>query len=113
MNFQKSRALLLVGAVMVASAAYTVSPASAQQATNCVAGLGNNCEDTFGASSVAKSPAAAANSSTAKYDAYVAKKEKQQAVLSVALTRAAEQGIKGIMKACQAVSPNKPIDACP
>ena len=116
MNFQKSRALLLAGAVLIASAAYTVSPASAQQATNCVAGFGNNCEDAFGASGAAKSSAssrASATSSTAKYDAYVAKKEKQQAVLSVALTRAAEQGIKGIMRACQAVSPNKPIDACP
>jgi hypothetical protein len=117
MNFQKSRVLHLVGAAMIASAAFAVSPASAQQKADCVVGSGTNCEDTFGASSAAKSAApaqaAAANASTAKYDAYLAKKETQQAVLSVALTRAAEQGIKGIMKACQAVSPNKPIDACP
>jgi hypothetical protein len=103
---------------MIASAAFAVSPASAQQKADCVVGSGANCEDTFGASNAAKGAAparaeASANASTAKYDAYVAKKEKQQAVLSVALTRAAEQGLKGILKACQAVSPNKPIDACP
>ncbi len=115
MNFQKSRVLHLVGAAMIASAAFAVTPASAQQKADCVVGAGTNCEDTFGASNAAKSaaPARAANASTAKYDAYVAKKEKQQAVLSVALTRAADQGLKGILKACQAVSPNKPIDACP
>lgn len=117
MNFQTSRVLHLVGAAMIASAAFAVSPASAQQKADCVVGSGTNCEDTFGPSSAAKSAAparaAAASPSTTKYDDYVAKKEKQQEVLSVALTRAAEQGIKGILKACRAVSPNKPTDACP
>jgi hypothetical protein len=110
MTFQNSRAPLLVGAAMIASAAYAVSPANAQQETNCVAGLGNNSEDTFGASSTAKSrlplPIRPPRTTTRMSQ----RRKKQQAVLSVSLTRAAEQGI---MKACQAVSPNKPIDARP
>ncbi|GEO16343.1 hypothetical protein [Microvirga aerophila] len=115
MNFKKSRPLLLMGAALFASASIAASPASAQTSGDCVLGVGANCEDTFGASSAARkvTPSQATTPSTARYDAYVASKEKQQVGLAMALTRAAEQGKQGILKACQAVSPNKPTDACP
>ena len=47
MNFNKSRLLYLVGAAMIASGAFAVSPASAQSSTACVAGQGVNCDDVF------------------------------------------------------------------
>jgi hypothetical protein len=104
-----------MGAALFASASIAASPASAQTAADCVLSVGTNCDDVFSASRATRkvTPSQATTPSTAKYDAYVASKEKQQIGLSIALTRAAEQGKQGILKACQAVSPNKPTDACP
>jgi hypothetical protein len=118
MFFKKSRPLLLVGAALFASA-IAASSASAQNANShaaadCVLGAGTDCEDTFGASSVAKQAAPSrASASTAKYDAYVAYKEKQQVGLARALEKAAENGRQAILRRCEAVSPNQPTDVCP